>query len=107
MCSCTFFVSDRAQNDKSVFFTLFNETLFLNQKVNCFYNVFFFGGKKKCEGLYKKYLKIARATCLSSESGIFRERKASPSDKLKLTIKLTKPISPIPRIDHKNISCVT
>ena len=67
----------------------------------------FFGGKKKYKGLLLKYLKIALATFLNSESGIFLERNASPSDKLKLTIKLTRPISPIPITDQKNICLFT
>ena len=46
---------------------------------------------------------MALLTQLTSESGIFRERKANEIDNVKLTIKLTNPIRKIPIIAKNNI----
>ncbi len=43
----------------------------------------------------------------SSDSGIALERNANPKDKLKLTIKLTNPITPIPKIPQNNMVSLT
>lgn len=42
-------------------------------------------------------------TNLSSNSEIALERKAKPNERLKLTKKLTSPITPIPKIPQKSI----
>ena len=39
----------------------------------------------------------------NSESGMFLERKANNIDKVKLTIKLIKPMQPIPNTDQKKV----
>jgi hypothetical protein len=57
-----------------------------------------FTGKKNADGRVLKYAQVDLRSNPNSESGMFLERKANPSESKKLTIKFIKPIMPIPII---------
>lgn len=63
-----------------------------------YYSPFFFTGKKKARGWALNARHTQPAKCFNSERGTSRERKAIHSESRKLTIKLPKPIIPIPNI---------
>lgn len=60
-----------------------------------------FGGRKNVIGAFLNCLEMALCSNLNSDNGMFLDLKARINESEKLTIKLKKPINPIPKIHQK------